>query len=60
MGALKTGNESETGAAKYQTLQTKYHTTNTLQTKTGRKSRPCQQFAATTDHVIPTCLIVVK
>jgi len=53
-GVLKGDTESEIIAAQDQTLQTKYHATNILQTETYIK------FDETTDHMLSACPILAK
>jgi hypothetical protein len=54
--------ETETGitAAYDQPLQTKYHTTKALQTKTDSKCRLCQQVGKTINLTVSSCPILTK
>jgi len=59
-GDLKAETEREIVAAQDQALQTKYYATKILNTETDSKSRLCQQFDETTDHIISACPILAK
>jgi len=47
-------------AAQDQALQTKYYATKLLSTETEGKSRLCQQFDETINHIISACPILAK
>jgi hypothetical protein len=57
---LKEETKSEIVAAQDKALQTKYHATKILHTKTDSKRRLCQQFDETIDHIISACSTLVK
>jgi len=59
-GDLKAETETEIVPAQGQAVQTKCYTTNVLNTETDSKSRLCQQFHETIDHVISACPILAK
>jgi hypothetical protein len=58
-GDLKAETESEIVPAQDEALQTKYYTTEILNTQTDNKCRLCQQFDETLDH-ISACPILTK
>jgi hypothetical protein len=59
-GDLKAETESQIVPAQDKALQTKYYATKILNTGTGSKSRLCQQFDETIDHIISACTILAK
>jgi len=59
-GDLKGETEGEIIAAQDQALQTKYRTTQILQTEKNSKCRLCKQFHDTMKHIISTCPILAK
>ena len=59
-GDLKAETESEIVAVQDQAIKTKYYATKIINTETDSKSRLCQQFDETIDHIILAFSILAK